>query len=204
MRSSSGTIGLSIQLTVVMMRITGGVERRHALGRGTRCGGPWWVELALLLAAWHLGGQSVLGANWLCPSEPEPLLKLLWITTSNGKVQESRLNWMEESWEPKKARIKHKLILPEDKHFSETLGLQRRIISLVDVQIQVFPLGEKKMMQSVWKFRVYKVVVRFRDTPLDPSPTWTVSQGVSANSSYSKTHFYFKFPFFHFQSINLW
>lgn len=56
---------------------------------------------------------------------------------------------MEESWEPKKARIKHKLILPEDKHFSETLGLQRRIISLVDVQIQVFPLGEKKMMQSV-------------------------------------------------------
>lgn len=50
---------------------------------------------------------------------------------------------MEESWEPKKARIKGKLILPEDKHFSETLGLQR-IISLVNVQIRVFPLGEKK------------------------------------------------------------
>ena len=68
------------------------------------------------------GWTKRFGANWLCTSE---------------------------SWEPKKARIKVKLILPEEKPFSETLGLQRRIISLVDVQIQVFPLGEKKMMQSV-------------------------------------------------------
>ena len=51
---------------------------------------------------------------------------------------------MEQSWEPKKVRIKGKPILPEDKHFSETLGLQRRIISLVNVQIRVFPLGKKK------------------------------------------------------------
>lgn len=75
---------------------------------------------------------------------------------------------MEESWGPKKARIKGKLILPEEKPFSETLGLQRRIISFVDVPIQVFPLGEKK---NDAEFRLYKVVVRFRDTPLDPSPT---------------------------------
>ena len=42
----------------------------------------WWplmvrVELAVLLVAWHLGGQRVFRANWLCPSGPEPLLQII-------------------------------------------------------------------------------------------------------------------------------
>lgn len=42
----------------------------------------WWplmvrVELAELLVAWHLGGQRVFRANWLCPSGPEPLLQII-------------------------------------------------------------------------------------------------------------------------------
>lgn len=34
-------------------------------------------EMAVLLAAWHLGGQSVFRANWLCPSGSEPLLQII-------------------------------------------------------------------------------------------------------------------------------
>lgn len=42
----------------------------------------WWPltirgEMAVLLAAWHLGGQSVFRANWLCPSGSEPLLQII-------------------------------------------------------------------------------------------------------------------------------